>query len=69
MRKIWYSRSYRSYKRIPLAAKHKLVFGADYKVIRNLNVFGDIKYFSDMLDNGYEKINSKTIVDIGAKYW
>ncbi|MDV2489804.1 MULTISPECIES: TonB-dependent receptor [Campylobacter] len=55
-------------KRIPLAAKHKLVFGADYKVIRNLNVFGDIKYFSDMLDNGYEKINSKTIVDIGAKY-
>lgn len=37
-------------------------------MIRNLNVFGDIKYFSDMLDNGYEKINSKTIVDIGAKY-
>ena len=55
-------------KEVPLVSNHKFVFGANYEVIPNLNIFSDIKYYSKKKDSAYETIKAKTLVDIGFNY-
>ncbi|QCD52188.1 TonB-dependent receptor [Campylobacter sp. RM16192] len=49
-------------------AKEKFVLGADYAPIKNLNLYADLKYYSKILNQKREKMSSKTLVDISAKY-
>ncbi|QKG29702.1 TonB-dependent receptor [Campylobacter sp. RM16187] len=53
---------------IPFVAKRKFVFSVDYSPIKSLNIYTDFKYYSKILNYSGEYMNSKTIVDLSAKY-
>ena len=56
-------------KDIPLVSKHKFVFGATVKPVKNLSLFADMKFYSKQNDNNREKnIKSRAITDVGAEY-
>ena len=53
---------------LPHIAKQKFILGVDYSPIKSLNLYADLKYYSKILNSDREKMNSKTLVDISAKY-
>ncbi|MFL1707250.1 TonB-dependent receptor [Campylobacter sp. MOP7] len=53
---------------LPNIAKQKFIFGVDYAPIKNLNLYADVKYLSKILNNSNEKMSSKTLVDVSARY-
>lgn len=53
---------------LPHVAKQKFILGVDYSPIKNLNLYADLKYYSKILNSENEKMDSKTLVDISAKY-
>ena len=55
-------------KRVPLVERSKFVLGVDYEPIRNLTLMSDFKYFSSSHDANHDRIDSRTIVDLGAAY-
>ncbi|MCR4941623.1 MAG: TonB-dependent receptor [Campylobacter sp.] len=55
-------------KEVPFVSKHKVVIGADYEILKDFHVFSDFKYYSSQKDTYYEKIESRTIVDMGLSY-
>jgi len=55
-------------KQVPLVERSKFVLGLDYEPIRNLTLMSDFKYFSSSHDANHDRIDSRTIVDLGAAY-
>jgi len=55
-------------KQVPLVERSKFVLGVDYEPIRNLTLMSDFKYFSSSHDANHDRIDSRTIVDLGAAY-
>ena len=55
-------------KQVPLVERSKFVLGLDYEPIRNLTLMSDFKYFSSSHDGNHDRIDSRTIVDLGAAY-
>jgi len=55
-------------KDVPYVSRHKLVVGVNYEPIKGLNLWTDAKYYSSYFNGDYEKMPSRTIVDLGANY-
>jgi len=55
-------------KQVPLVERSKFVLGVDYEPIRNLTLMSDFKYFSSSHDGNHDRVDSRTIVDLGAAY-
>ena len=53
---------------IPYVAKRKIVLGVDYAPIKALNLYASLRNYSKVLNNNYEYMSAKTLVDISAKY-
>ena len=55
-------------KALPYVAKRKFVFGIDYKPIKQLDLYTTVRNYSKILNNSYEYMGAKTLVDFSAKY-
>ena len=42
--------------------------GVDYAPIKALNLYASLRNYSKVLNNNYEYMSAKTLVDISAKY-
>ena len=55
-------------KKIPYVSKTKATLGANYEVIKGLNLMADLNYFSGSVDSDYEKIKGYSTTDLGVSY-
>ncbi len=54
-------------KEIPLVPAYKISAGADYELLKNLNIFGNVTLYGDSKTTTYETIDSYVLTNIGAK--
>ena len=55
-------------KKIPYVSKTKATLGANYEVLTGLNLTADLNYFSNSVDENYEKIKGYSTTDLGVSY-
>lgn len=55
-------------KKIPYVSKTKATLGANYEVLIGLNLTADLNYFSNSVDENYEKIKGYSTTDLGVSY-
>ncbi len=55
-------------KKIPYVSKTKATLGANYEVVKGLNLIADLNYFSNSVDSDYEKIKGYSTTDLGVSY-
>ena len=55
-------------KKIPYVSKTKATLGANYEVLTGLNLTADLNYFSNSVDENYEKIKGYSTTDLGVNY-
>ena len=55
-------------KKIPYVSRIKATLGANYEIVKGLNITADLNYFSDSVDEKYEKIKAYSTTDLGLKY-
>ena len=55
-------------KKIPYVSRIKATLGANYEVVKGLNITADLNYFSDSVDEKYEKIKAYSTTDLGMNY-
>lgn len=55
-------------KKIPYVSKTKATLGANYEVVKGLNLMADLNYFSGSVDSDYEKIKGYSTTDLGVSY-
>ena len=55
-------------KKIPYVSKTKATLGANYEILKGLNLTADLNYFSNSVDDNYEKIKGYSTTDLGVNY-
>jgi len=55
-------------KKIPYVSKTKATLGANYEILTGLNLTADLNYFSNSVDENYEKIKGYSTTDLGVNY-
>ena len=55
-------------KKIPYVSKTKATLGANYEIVKGLNLMADLNYFSNSVDSDYEKIKGYSTTDLGISY-
>ena len=55
-------------KKIPYVSKTKATLGANYEILKGLNLTADLNYFSNSVDDNYEKIKGYSTTDLGVSY-
>jgi len=55
-------------KKIPYVSKTKATLGANYEILKGLNLTADLNYFSNSVDDNYEKIKGYSTTDLGINY-
>lgn len=55
-------------KKIPYVSKTKATLGANYEILKGLNLTADLNYFSNSVDDNYEKIKGYSTTDLGLNY-
>lgn len=55
-------------KKIPYVSKIKATLGANYEILKGLNLTADLNYFSNSVDDNYEKIKGYSTTDLGVNY-
>ena len=55
-------------KKIPYVSKTKATLGANYEIVKGLNLMADLNYFSNSVDSDYEKIKGYYTTDLGISY-
>ena len=55
-------------KKIPYVSKTKATLGANYEILKGLNLTADLNYFSNSVDDNYEKIEGYSTTDLGVNY-